>query len=95
MLQQEICKRGLYKVVTMPGNVSNVEDYYALADVYVQASHREALPLTTLEAMAAGLPIISTDVGGMKDIFKDNGILISDNDDTALLCAMKSYYNVK
>lgn len=89
MLQQEISKLGLDKVVTMPGNVSNVEGYYALADVYVQASHREALPLTTLEAMAAGLPIISTDVGGMKDIVKDNGILIPDNDDNALLCAMK------
>lgn len=95
MLQQEICRRGLDNVVTMPGNVSNVEDYYALADVYVQASHREALPLTTLEAMAAGLPIISTDVGGMKDIVKDNGILISDNDDNALLCAMKKFLQCK
>lgn len=95
MLQQEICRRGLDNGVTMPGNVSNVEDYYALADVYVQASHREALPLTTLEAMAAGLPIISTDVGGMKDIVKDNGILISDNDDNALLCAMKKFLQCK
>lgn len=95
MLQQEICRRGLDNVVTMPGNVSNVEDYYALADVYVQASHREALPLTTLEAMAAGLPIISTDVGGMKDIVKDNGLLISDNDDNALLCAMKKFLQCK
>lgn len=91
MLKQEICKRDLDKVVNMPGSVSNVEDYYAQADVYVQASHREALPLTALEAMAAGLPIISTNVGGMKDIVKDNGILISDNDDTALLCAMKKF----
>jgi len=95
MLQQEICRRGLDNGVTMPGNVSNVEDYYALADVYVQASHREALPLTTLEAMAAGLSIISTDVGGMKDIVKDNGILISDNDDNALLCAMKKFLQCK
>lgn len=91
MLKQEISKYGLENVVIMPGNVSNVEDYYALADAYVQASHREALPLTTLEAMAAGLPIISTDVGGMKDIVKDNGILISDNDNAALLCAMRQF----
>ena len=89
MLEQEISKYGLENVVIMPGNVSNVEDYYALADAYVQASHREALPLTTLEAMASSLPIIATDVGGMKDIVKDNGILIPDNDDNALLCAMK------
>ena len=88
MLQHEICKRGLDRVVIMPGSVSNVEDYYALADVYVQASHREALPLTTLEAMAAGLPIISTDVGGMKDIVNDNGVLIQDSDDDALKEAM-------
>lgn len=95
MLEQEISKYALENVVIMPGNVSNVEDYYALADVYVQASHREALPLTTLEAMAAGLPIISTDVGGMKDIVKDNGILIPDNDDDVLLCAMERLLECK
>lgn len=84
MLEQEISKYGLENVVIMPGNVSNVEDYYALADAYVQASHREALPLTTLEAMASSLPIIATDVGGMKDIVKDNGFLFPDNDGDAL-----------
>lgn len=87
-LRETIEEYGLTEAVFMPGNVSNVEDYYAMADVYVQASHREALPLTTLEAMASGLPIISTDVGGMRDIVKENGILLADGDDSALKDAM-------
>ena len=37
-----------------------------------------------LEAMAAGLPVIATNVGGMGDIVKDNGVLIADDDLQAL-----------
>lgn len=89
-LAEKVSKLGLEDCVVLTGNVGNTEDYYALSDCYVQTSHREALPLTALEAMAAGLPIISTDVGGMKDIVSaDNGYLIDDNDEKALYEAMK------
>lgn len=77
----------------MPGEVSNVEDYYAISDVYVQSSHREALPMSILEAMAAGLPIISTDVGGIRDVVKGNGILVEEANDDALYYAMKKIYD--
>lgn len=76
------------KSVEMPGMVSNTEDYYAISDVYVQSSHREAMPMSMLEAMAAGLPLISTDVGGVRDIIVDNGIIVPDNDENSLLEAM-------
>jgi glycosyltransferase involved in cell wall biosynthesis len=74
--------------IDFPGMVPNVEDYLASADVYIQSSHREGLPLAVLEAMATKLPIISTNVGGMKDIVKNNGILIPDNDVEQLVYAM-------
>ena len=80
---------GIQDSVVFPGMVSNVEDYYAVSDVYVQSSHREAMPLSVLEAMAAGLPIISTDVGGLRDVVQDNGILVPDNDESALYDAME------
>lgn len=79
----------LQNYVSFPGLVNNVEDYLAVADVYIQSSHTEGLPLSVIEAMAASLPIISTDVGGMPDIIRDNGILIGDNSIDELQIAMK------
>lgn len=89
-LAQEL---GLTDAVTFTGNVSNTEDYYAVADLYIQSSHTEAMPMSVLEAMAAGLPIVSTDVGGLKDVVQDNGILVPDNDEDALYRAMETVYN--
>lgn len=89
-LKDQVVGLNLQDSVELPGNVSNVEDYYAVADAYLQSSHREAMPMSVLEAMATRLPIISTDVGGMKDVVINNGILIPDNDtegfERAMLC---------
>lgn len=88
-LVEEAQRLGVSDVVLFPGMVSDVENYYAVSDVYIQSSFREAMPLSALEAMAAGLPLISTNVGGMKDITKENGILISAGDDGQLYHAME------
>ena len=88
MLVNETKKLGLIDAIDLPGSVGNVRDYYAISDVYVQASHREAMPMSVLEALAAGLPIISTDVGGLSDVVKDNGFLIPDDNDKALYDTM-------
>lgn len=88
-LIDQVAKLELQDVVVFTGNVSNTEDYYAVSDLYVQCSHREAMPLSVLEAMATGLPIVSTDVGGLRDVVQDNGILVPDNDEEALYRAME------
>ena len=92
-LVAEVKKLGLDQVVLLPGKVDQVSDYYAVADVYVQSSHREAMPMSVLEALAAGLPIISTDVGGLHDVVKGNGILCPDYDENALYNAMDVMLN--
>lgn len=74
--------------IHFPGEVTNVEDYLAKADIYVSTSHREGLPLSMLEAMASKLPIISTDVGGISDIIDGNGILVQDDDYKSMSEAM-------
>ena len=88
MLVNETKKLGLIDAINLPGSVGNVKDYYAVSDVYVQASHREAMPMSVLEALAAGLPIISTNAGGLSDVVKENGFLIPDDNDKALYDAM-------
>jgi len=89
-LMELVQEMGLVNAVILPGLTNNPEDYYAVSDVYVQSSHREALPLAVLEAMAAKLPIVATNVGGLRDIVKGNGKLIPDNDEDLLFDAMLS-----
>jgi glycosyltransferase involved in cell wall biosynthesis len=52
------------------------------ADVFILPSYREGLPVSILEAMSAGLPIVSTNVGGIPNIIKDgiNGFLFKPGD---------------
>ena len=84
MLERERDALGLQDAVVFAGNQSKPEDFLAEADVYLITSHMEGLPLSVLEGMAAGLPVIATNVGGMGDIVKGNGVLIADDDLQAL-----------
>lgn len=74
------------------GYVDHVEDYLKTADVFLLSSHYEAQPLCVLEAMATGLCVIATDVGGVKDIVTDNGILVPPGDVEAMAQAMEKLY---
>jgi L-malate glycosyltransferase len=74
--------------VTFAGLVppADINRYYDEADVYVQAPRIDNMPLSVLEAFASGLPVVSTDVGGVAYILTDgvHGLLAPDNDDEAL-----------
>ncbi len=54
--------------VLLPGHISDLRGYYAMADLMVLPSHTEGSPNVLLEAMAAGLPIVATSVGGVPEI---------------------------
>jgi glycosyltransferase involved in cell wall biosynthesis len=53
------------------GGVPNIEimKHYDAADVFIMPSYREGFPRVVIEAMAMGLPIVSTDAGGTRDLF--------------------------
>ena len=60
------------------GSQSDISAIYQNSDISVLPSHREGLPKSLLEAAASGLPIITTDAPGCREICKDgiNGILV-------------------
>jgi glycosyltransferase EpsF len=73
---------GISNQCNFPGNVENVEEYLWQSDVYVHTATYEPLGLVLLESMAAGLPVISLDGGGNRDLMINgkNGYLIEKQD---------------
>jgi glycosyltransferase involved in cell wall biosynthesis len=65
---------------------------YAAADVYVSTSLADNLPLTVMEAMSCGTPVVGVDVGGMSDLVRDGetGTLVTRRDPAALAAALGS-----
>lgn len=62
---------------------------YRACDVYVQPSLAECFPVTVLEAMACGLPVVATDVGGVAEEVGDGGIVVPPRDPIALAAAIE------
>lgn len=88
-IKSYVDQENLQNVVRLMGNVNNAEAYFAESDIFALTSIYEGLPLAVLEAMAANLPIISTDVGGVRDIVGDNGILVPSGDLDELVQAIE------
>lgn len=72
----------------------DIKNLYKAADLYINSSQHEALSFLIVEAMAAGLPAIITDMGGNSDIIKgeaDGGLLVTYNDPEELAQGMKRF----
>jgi glycosyltransferase involved in cell wall biosynthesis len=89
-LRTEVETRGLGDKVTVTGKVPTVHEYYALSDVFVSSSILEGMPIAHLEAMTAELPIVATDIPGVREVVTDgeNGYLVSPGDPEMFARAM-------
>jgi len=88
-LAQEL---GIEKNVIFTGPVSarDLVAFYQIADIFVLPSLSEGLPTSILEAMHFGLPVVSTDIPGVKDHFNDFAILVPPKNELALSNAIIS-----
>ncbi|HAN10445.1 MAG TPA: hypothetical protein DCP90_07515 [Clostridiales bacterium] len=91
-----ISENRLEEYVNIRGFTENPEDYYANCNILLCSSMDESTPQTILQAMAAGVLVVSTDVGGVLEIIKDNysGIICKGYDEKSLQEGLEKAINL-
>ena len=89
-VRRRIDALGLAERVTMQGSVADPAPVLRHADLFVLTSAAENCPLSLLQAMASGLPVVTTAVGGVPEVVRDgvDGLLCPADDEGALVAAL-------
>jgi glycosyltransferase involved in cell wall biosynthesis len=90
-IEQQVRKAGLEKHFLFLGSRKDIPELLACAEILILPSRAEGLPNVILEAMAAGLPVVATRVGGTPEIIEDGatGLLVPPEDPCALAEAIQ------
>lgn len=90
-LENQVKSLGLEKTIFLPGFLVNAAQYLKGFTIFLFPSVKEGLPYALMEAMAAGLPIIASQTGGIPDLIENgkSGILINAKDSAALAKEME------
>jgi glycosyltransferase involved in cell wall biosynthesis len=85
-LQSQIDEAGLQENIQLMGARSDVPDFLRMADIGILCSHEEGFSNAILEGMAAGLPMVVTNVGGNAEAVSDGqtGYVVPPRDSAAL-----------
>jgi glycosyltransferase involved in cell wall biosynthesis len=76
-MENLIAELDLNQSVHLPGRQSNVSSWLQASDLYISSSSLEGMPISILEAMSAGLPVVSTATGDIpRVVLPDMGILV-------------------
>jgi glycosyltransferase involved in cell wall biosynthesis len=89
-IEDQIGSLGLRQSVVMLGTRGDVDRILSAADMAMLSSVSEGIPVTLIEAMAAGLPVVATNVGGVGEVVDTGrtGLLVAARDDVALADAL-------
>lgn len=92
-LERQIAELGLAKTVRLLGDRQDVAELLTECDVFALSSIAEGMPVTLLEAMAARLPVVATDVGGVALVVETGvtGTLVPASDPHAMAKALRAY----
>lgn len=90
-IQDKITSLDLRDTIYLAGFIQDAEKYLKGFDIFALPSIKEGLPYTVMEAMAAGLPIIASDVGGIPDLIENgkSGLLVKAGDSADLADGLK------
>lgn len=80
VLQQQIMECGMDDRITLHPFTNKIQEYYSQAQLYVLSSRWEGFGLVLVEAMAHGVPVISSDLPSSRDILGEEGIYFRNGD---------------
>lgn len=82
-LRTAVARSGLEDRILVTGERHDVRDWLAAADMFVLPSESEGMPLSLIEAMGQGVPVLATRVGGIPELLGDAGVLLPDPSEDA------------
>lgn len=89
-LTRRVATSGLADRVRLLGNRDDVPDLLAAADLTVLTSDWEGMPVAVLESLAAGRPVVASDVDGVRAAVGDGGIVVPRRDPAATAAALRT-----
>lgn len=79
-IEKYVINSNLNKKVEFKGFINNINDILSNTDIFILSSHGEGLPLSIIEAMMHGIPVVASNVVGIRDVVGSNGLLFNKED---------------
>lgn len=96
-IQSLIVKKGLEDHVMLLGHREDVDSFYQIADVTLLTSQTESFPLVLLESARVNTPVITTDVGGVRDMIPEPsyGFIVNGDEKTEIVSSIAEAIDMK